>query len=275
MRLSIARVCLLAAWAGALAPGAAYGQAGYGGYGGQNSGYGNSGGYGGGYGGMSGGYGSLGGGGFGGGGFGQGGFGQGGFGQGGGFGGGSAFGQGGFGQGGFGQGGFGQGGGFGGGGMGGGFGQQGGGQRNFVGRDGTEVQNTFQNQFGGQNGRNFAQPTFQNFNEMRESRQRWRDQQNAPPPVRVQLRPSADLMAAAAAAAATSSPVPARVSSLLQRSGYRETHVSMEGGVAVISGSVATARDRALIARLVSLEPGVGPIENRLTVAGLQENQEE
>jgi hypothetical protein len=241
--------------------------------------------YGGGYGsGYGGGYGNQGGGfgaGFGqqGGGFGGGqgsGFG-GGFGQQSGFGS-SPFGNtgGGFGQqgGGFGQGGFGQQGGFGGqqGGFGrgnqfgGGAGGQGG-QRNFVGRDSREVQNTFQTQFGQANPGLFGGAAIQNFNDQRESRRRWRDQQNAPPPIRVQLRPAADLIPAPQSLSELEAGVQARLAGSFESRGIRGAQVAMTPQGAVLTGVVPTERDKALIAQLLALEPGVGAIDNRLTVA--------
>ena len=222
----------------------------YGGYGGAGAG---------GYGQQQGGFGQAG---FGGGGMTQGGFGQpgGGFGQ-------QGFGQ----QGAFGQqpqSAFGQGGMLGGGAPSGQFGLgQGGqaGQRNFVGRDATEVQNNFQAQFGqAPPGQAFAD-IIQNFNDIRESRRRWRDQQNAPPPIRVQLRPAFDL-APTATTAEVQSAVRARLSRVLADRGIGVADVTMTPGGAVLTGVVATERDRALIAQLVALEPGVGAIDNRLTV---------
>ncbi len=243
--------------------GGGYGQTAYGGYGqqsgygggyGQQSGYGSGafgggqgGGFGGGYGGMAN----------------AGGFGAGGM---------SSFGAGGMGA----QGGaFGQtsmmGGGMAGGGMfGGGFGQQQGGragQRNFVGRDATEVQAGFQNQFGApQQGGQFFADVVQNFNDLREQRRRWRDRQNAPPPVRVQLRPAFDLPVRGMNAEVVSG-LQTRVNQMLETRGVGSAQVeSTEQGV-VLTGSVASDHDRRLIAVLASLEPGVARVDNRLTVA--------
>jgi hypothetical protein len=236
---------------------------------------------------------ALGGGGFGTGGSGYGGTGAGGFGSGfggnqfggGGFGGGQGgFGGGGFGGSQFGAGGFGGGGAFGGGmngqgafgnqnGMfgqqsGGQFGQQGGlggNQRNFVGRDVRDVQSGFQTQFGSpQAGGQFAN-NIQNFNDLREQRRRWRDQQNAPPPVRVQLRPTFDVPVAAAAEVQAG--VQTRINSALTNHGAGQALISVTPQGTVLTGVVASEHDRALVARLASLEPGVGPINNQLTVS--------
>jgi hypothetical protein len=236
-----------------------YGQGGGGGYGG--GGYGGSGGYGqtsafgggvgGGFGNASGGMGS---------GFGQSGMFSGGM-------GGSAFGQ----SGGMGGGAFGQGG-MKGNGMAGGNGQQQGmgGQRNFIGRDATEVTNTFQTQFGSpqQGGGGFGE-MLQGFNEMREQRRRWRDRQNAPPPVKVQLRPAFDLPMPGAVTAEAVSGLQTRVNEVLatRGTGAGAVQVAATPQALVLTGSVGSEHDRRLIAVLASLEPGIGPIDNRLTVA--------
>ena len=246
-----------------------YGRGGYGysnGYGGGNqpgygAGNGQSGGYGGGYGS---GYGAAG---YGGGGYGAGNGGMGGYGQGGGYGA-STMGGGYGGQGGS----LGQGGAFGGGmggrgGMGGAYVQQrGGAQRNFVGRDGSEVQAGFQQQFGGQQPGQFFAGMIQNFNEMRDARRRWREQQNAPPPIQVQLRAGPELVAAVGASHAQGS-VQTRLAEMLAVHALGTAEVTMTPEATVLTGVVASEHDRALIARLVSLEPGVGPIDNRLIVS--------
>jgi hypothetical protein len=234
-----------------------YGQSGYGGYGG------------GGYGGQGGGFG---GGGFGNSGFGNSGFGNSGFGNSGfgagGFGssgiGNSGFGNSGFGSGlgGFGnqQGGFGQG-------NAGGFGQRGVGPggRNFVGRDAAEVQNNFQQQVGGQQGLQGFNDIVQNLNDLRNQRRRGREQQEAPPPVKVQLRPAFDLPLASTAEVQAGAQ--AQINRTLQVRGSSPVSLAMAEGRTVLTGVVASEHDRALIAQLAALEPGVGTIENRLTVA--------
>lgn len=262
---------LAASTAALLSPATGFGQAGYGGRGGyQQGGYGQQSAYGGGgygqqnaFGGGYGGQNALGGG-------------IGGYGQQSGFGG--TFGGGAFGGGMTG----GQGGAFaptsmlgnamsGGGTMGGAFGQQLGGragQRNFVGRDATEVQGNFQSQFGTpQQGAQGFGAMIQNFNEMREQRRRWRDQRNAPPPVRVQLRPAFDLPPATVTPEIVTG-LQGQLNGVLKLRGAGGSAVLTQSqkGV-VLSGSVATEHDRRLMAVMASLEPGVGPIDNQLTVA--------
>jgi hypothetical protein len=260
---------LAAAWAvvGASATAHAQGYGGGGGYG-QQQGYGaRSGGlpFSGGQGGYGGGgYGGGGGGGFGGGGYGGGGYGGGGLGGGG-------FGGGGFGGGGFGGGGFGGGGQMGPGGFGGPVSQgltQGVGQRfqegDFVGRDAVDVQQSFQSLNGQQAQLGFAGAMIESFNEMRESRRRWRDRQNAPPPIHVQLRPAFAVPTGPPGAAAVETQT--RISEALTLGGYTTAAVEVSGRVAVLRGEVASEYDRALAETLVRLEPGVSRVENLLTI---------
>jgi hypothetical protein len=157
-----------------------------------------------------------------------------------------------------------------------GFGQQGigqggqggqAGQRNFVGRDASEVQNNFQAQFGAVGpGQAFGNP-IQNFNDLREARRRWREQQNAPPPIRVQLRPAFDLAPPRMTATELQVEVQARVSRVVTDRAMGDARVTMTPQGAVLTGTVATERDRALIAQMVALEPGVAVVDNQLTVA--------
>jgi hypothetical protein len=230
----------------------------------QQGGFGQSsfgGGFGGGGQGGLGGGGGYGGGGFGNSGFGQSGFGTSGFGQ-------SAFGSGGFGSSGFGTSGFGNAqGGFGQANTG-GFGQQGVGPggRNFVGRDAAEVGNNFQQQVGGQQGglQGFND-VVQNLNDLRDQRRRGREQQDAPPPVKVQLRPAFDLPVTSIAEVQAGAQT--RINRTLEVRGSLPVSLSMAEGRTVLTGVVASEHDRALIAQMAALEPGVGSIENRLTVA--------
>jgi osmotically-inducible protein OsmY len=193
----------------------------------------------------------------------------------------SSFGSGGFGQGGMGQGGFGRGG-FGqnsGGGM--GAGSQGIGgqgplqgaltqsageqfqQNGFVGRDAQDVQTSFDNQNRRGPGQMMDQ-MIENLNEMREARRRWREQNSAPPPIRVRLQPAFDLPARPPAQAATE--VQTRLTQAMTARGVASPQVEMAGRVALLRGVVVSERDRALLERLALLEPGVSKVENFLTI---------
>ena len=241
---------LQSGYGGARQGGFSSGRSGFGGGYGGSGGYGGAGGYGGGgYGGFGGGYGGAG---YGGGGY--GGFG----GAGGGFGG--------------------AGGGYGGaGGLGGGTTMgagplnaglsQGIGQRfqqgDYVGRDAIDVQQTFQSLQAQQQAQIFAD-AIENLNDQRDSRRRWRDRQNEPPPVRVQLKLAFDVPAAIRTAASGESL--RRLSQSMQAGGLTGATAQLNGGVVVLRGVVASEHDRALAEQLALLEPGVSKVENFLTI---------
>ncbi len=200
---------------------------------------------------------------------------------GGGFGGGFGNGAGGFGGGGFGGGGVGRGaGGLGAGGTIGGMNQSslGGGQLNpatrqmmnqrfqrgnFVGRDAADVETLFQSQ-NGNPVQAMMGAVIENLNQLRESRRRWRERQNAPPPIHVQLKPSSELMTAQATPATRE--VQTRINGMMRQGGLATADVVITGRVAVLRGTVATDHDRALAERLASLEPGVSRVQNLLTI---------
>lgn len=195
--------------------------------------------------------------GFGGGGFGSSGFGSSGFGSSG-FGGGGGFGSSGMGSSGFGGSGFGNSG-FG---NGGGYGQNGGGQ-NFVGRDATDMQNTF-----GQMGR--AGAKF--FNQMNRnmsgnnSRQKTNKTiQNPAQPARIEVHLAFN--SAQPAPSQLAATIRTRVSKILDEHHMSQPVVNMDGDTAVISGAAASESERAVIEQLIGLEPGVGTVRNEMTVA--------
>jgi hypothetical protein len=152
-------------------------------------------------------------------------------------------------------------------GMNGGFGQQGMGPggRNFVGRDASEVRSNFQQQFGGQQGLQNFNNNLQNLNDLRDQRRRGREQQDAPPPVKVQLRPAFDLPVSSVAEVQVAAQT--RINRTLEVRGSAPVSLTMAEGRTVLTGVVASEHDRALIAQMAALEPGVGAIENQLTVA--------
>ena len=104
----------------------------------------------------------------------------------------------------------------------------------------------------------------ENLNEMRDSRRRWREQNAAPPAIRVQLRP--DFEVPPVMTAQTDARVQARLTKQMVMVGVSSPQIEMVGRTAVIRGVVANERDRELIARMTSLEPGVSAVENLVTI---------
>lgn len=203
--------------------------------------------------------------------FGQSTFGQSAFGGQSGFGGGAGRGQS-RGGGGFGANGFGGGGGFGGGaGFGGAAGGQGfgnnllgtPGQGNFLGGNAAQTQNFFRALNGGQRRTAAFDFMIENLNEMRDRGNRGGGNDRSPP-VRVQLRPAFETPLG------TMQQVSVDLQSRLIASAndlqVTDSRISMDGRTLTLEGKVASDHQRALVEKLISLEPGVSTVENRLTV---------
>jgi BON domain len=229
----------------AWAQGGRSGQSGFGGsgFGGTSSGFGSSG-LGGGFG--SSGFGSsgLGSSGFGSGGFGQSGFGGGGFGSSGL--GGSGFGTSGQGGSGFGQNSFGN-------------NQQGG--QDFVGRDSSDMASVF-NQLG-RNSNQFFQQLNRSMGGNRNRRSNSQED-NAALLVRVRLDVAFDHPAVQPTVVAAA--VRDRLETVLARRSITAPEVEMVGDTVVLRGIAPSESQRLVIEKLVSLEPGVGEIDNQMTV---------
>jgi len=133
----------------------------------------------------------------------------------------------------------------------------------FVGRDALDVQNSAQSLTGGRGPGMTMDLMIENLNEMREARRRWREQNAAPPPIRVRLQPAFDMPARPAAQSAV---VQTRLTKAMQAGRVQSAQVQIAGGTAVLRGVVANEHDRLLVARLASLEPGVSRVENLVTV---------
>jgi hypothetical protein len=134
----------------------------------------------------------------------------------------------------------------------------------FVGRDADDVRNSFQSQNARRGTGGMLDSMIENLNEMRESRRRWREQNSAPPPIRVQLRPAFDVPPPLPLAA--NIPLQQRLSKEMGAVGVGSPQIEMVGRTAVIRGVVATERDRQLIERLARLEPGVSAVENLVEI---------
>jgi hypothetical protein len=138
-------------------------------------------------------------------------------------------------------------------------------QGGFVGRDAQDVRAGFQSQSGGRGGMGgMLDNMIENLNEMRDSRRRWREQNAAPPAIRVQLQPAFD--APAPLPLQENIPMQRRLSKEMTAVGISSPSIEMNGRTAVIRGVVATQRDRELIARLALLEPGVSEVENLVEI---------
>jgi osmotically-inducible protein OsmY len=171
--------------------------------------------------------------------------------------GGSMFGAGGMGQSGF-------------GGAGGMMGAQGG-MQNFIGRDGGDMQAVF-NQMGRAGTQYFNQMT----RNARGGTQGNRNRQNRNSDASAQQGPASDVRVKINLAFTPSRPtsnalsttVRTRLTNTLNGQGVTAPDVSVVGGVVVLRGVAATESQRAVLERLVMLEPGVMGVRNEMTVAG-------
>jgi hypothetical protein len=138
-------------------------------------------------------------------------------------------------------------------------------QGGFVGRDADDVRGTFENMSGRDRRGMMFDFMVENMNEMRESRRRWREQNQTPSAVRVRLEPAFDLPTAPSSE--TTALNEARLNQTVAERVSRTARVEINGRTAILQGSVDTDRERALLERLVRLEPGVSEVQNRLTVS--------
>lgn len=132
----------------------------------------------------------------------------------------------------------------------------------FIGNDGRQTQNFFNNLNRGQRRTAMMDFMIENLNEMRD-RGRGNGQDRTPP-VRVKLRPQFEtpLGTMGQIDAGTQS----RLATSATELGVRDPRMSMSGRTLVLEGKVATAHDRDLAEEMMKLEPGVGSVDNRLTV---------
>lgn len=134
----------------------------------------------------------------------------------------------------------------------------------FVGRDADDVRAGFESQSGRRGQGGMLDMMVENLNEMRDSRRRWREQNAAPPAIRVQLRPAFDVPTATTFQ--TLPQVQTRMAKEMTMMGVGSPQAELNGRTMTLRGVVATERDRELISRLASLEPGVSQVENLVEI---------
>jgi hypothetical protein len=135
-------------------------------------------------------------------------------------------------------------------------------QDGFVGGDAVQTQNFFRNLNGGQRRTAMFDFMIENLNDMRESRGR-NGRDNAPP-VRVKLRPAFDMPLGTMQQVSVD--LQSRLANSVDSLGVKDSRITMDGRMLTLEGKVATEHQRALVEKIVSLEPGVTTIDNRLTV---------
>ena len=133
---------------------------------------------------------------------------------------------------------------------------------NFVGSDAQQIRRQRNAQNGGRRQRARIDYTVENLNDMRgSSRQRSTGSSNSP--VRLQLRPLFTVSQPSASELTT------RASTQLSRAlptTVAGAKISISNGTATIAGSVKNEYNKLLAARILSLQPGISQIDNRLTI---------
>lgn len=127
------------------------------------------------------------------------------------------------------------------------------------------MRNAFENMSGRERRRATFDFVVESLNEMRESRERRDRRQRAPDPVRVRIRPAfsvapidPEILAADLQAGLDQS---LRIHEVVANA-----QVTVDGQIATISGSVTDERERAVLAKMLSLQPGIEAVQNRLVV---------
>lgn len=125
-----------------------------------------------------------------------------------------------------------------------------------------DMQNFFRSLNGQRQNTASFNPMIENLNEMREPQ--GNDGSDRSPPVRVQLRPAFETPLGTIAR--VNADVQSRVVATATDLGVTNPTITMEGRTLTLEGRVKTAHERALVEKLISLEPGVTEIDNRLMV---------
>ncbi len=164
---------------------------------------------------------------------------------------------------------------FGAGGMGGGafggMGQQGfgtsqfgpAGQNGFIGSNSEQIQDLFRNRSGRQNRTAMFDFMIENLNDMRDRGGRGKGN-NPTPPVRVKLRPAFETPLDTVQQ--VNSDVQTRLSTSLSELGVTDSRITREGRTLTLEGTVTSEHQKALVEKMISMEPGVSLVDSRLIV---------
>jgi|GEM_PF-4338329 len=146
-------------------------------------------------------------------------------------------------------------------------GQQGPRQDSFVGSDAQQVRNQRNNR----NRQRRATPfdfDIESFNEMRESRRNRRGNRNQRPQVRVRIKPLFTVAQPSQTQLMTRSRTQLKLNKVLPVNS--RAVVSMSGSIATLEGVVPSDYDKLLAEKMLSLQPGISQVENRLSVEQAQ-----
>ena len=136
-------------------------------------------------------------------------------------------------------------------------------QDNFVGSDAQQIRNQQSNRNRGMARRAMFDFAIESFNEMRQSRNQQQSGGNQRPTMHVKIQPLF------AVPQPTASELTSQVRSQLNKTlpkTITASQITVNHGTATIVGSVKNAYDKQLAAKMLSLQPGISQVENRLTI---------
>ncbi len=136
-------------------------------------------------------------------------------------------------------------------------------QGGFVGSDAQDMRNSFGNMSDRQRRGVMFDMMVENLNDMRDSR-RQRGRRRPLDPVRVQLRPSFNYPQLESRQVAVT--LQSNLTRALDLQGLVAPRVELDGRTATLSGSVPNEHERAVIAKMIAMQPGVSNVENLLTI---------
>ena len=137
-------------------------------------------------------------------------------------------------------------------------------QGRFVGGSAEDVRQQMRAMFGLQRRNRFMNFQIENLNQQRRSQRQRQGQNQEKPQVRVQLRPNFEYPQLSTAA--VSANLQTSLSRILDQHHVETLLVEIADRTATLKGRVADAEQRALLEKLVAMEPGVSQVENLLEV---------
>lgn len=145
-------------------------------------------------------------------------------------------------------------------------------QSGFVGGDAQDMRSAFENMGGRERRRVMFDFMVENLNQMRDRRAERNARRRQPDLVRVQLRAPSNLPLMDSQQVAVT--LQSNLTRSLELQGLTAPRVELDGRTATVSGAVVSDHERAVIEKMIALQPGVSQVENLLTVDPTAENSE-
>ncbi len=131
------------------------------------------------------------------------------------------------------------------------------------------MRNAFQNMSGRQRRRATFDFVVESLNEMRDQRRERRERRRRPDAIRIRIRPA--FTVAPVDATQLGADLKDNLDKSIELQGSSAVaDVTLEGGRATLTGTVADDHEGAVLARMLSMQPGVSDVDNQLVVQSLQ-----